>query len=148
MNEEDRMDVRRSSRIRQPMERLLESQDQQAYGRKHKTEGEEDLNDHPAQRLRARLAIAMELLMEDCEFKVNEKARAAREKAGIQLPKSYRDAINDPIYGSKWKEVIHMELSALISFGTWNIVWWKDVQGTTTISIIRWVFDVKLGPDG
>ena len=32
VNEEDRMDVRCSSRIRQPTERLLESQDQQAYG--------------------------------------------------------------------------------------------------------------------
>ena len=103
MNEdEERPDVRRSSRIRQPTEQSLESQDQQAYGRKRKTEGEEDMNDCPAQCLRARLAIAMELLMEDCEFEVNEEARAAREKAGIQLPKSYSDAVNDPVYGSKW----------------------------------------------
>ena len=78
MNEdEERPDVRRSSQIHQPTERSLESQDQQAYGRKRKTEGEEDMNDRPAQCLRARLAIATELLMEDREFKVNEEARAA-----------------------------------------------------------------------
>ena len=62
----------------------MESQDQQEYGRKRKTEGEE-ISDCPAQRLRARLAVATELLMEDREFEVNEEARAAREKAGIRL---------------------------------------------------------------
>ena len=96
----------------------MESQDQQEYGRKRKTEGEE-ISDRPAQRLRARLAVATELLMEDREFEVNEEARAAREKAGIRLPKSYSDAVNNPIYGSKWREAIHKEISALISFGTW-----------------------------
>src|SRR5699024_6399014 len=141
--------TRRSSRIRRPTEGLTESQDQQKYSRKCKTEGEgEDLNDRPAQRLRARLTVATELLMEDCEFEVNGEACAAREKAGIRLPKSYSDAVNDPVYGSKWREAIHKELSALISFGTWRVIRRKDVQGTTTISITRWVFDVKLGPDG
>ena len=143
--------TRRSSRIRQPTEGLLESQDQQAYGRKRKTEGEGDLSDRPAQRLRAmraRLAVAAELLRKDCEYELNEEARAAREKAGIRLPKSYSDAVNDPIYGSKWREAIHKEISALISFGTWRVIRRKDVQSTTTISTTRWVFDVKLGPDG
>ena len=79
----------------------MESQDQQEYSWKHKTEGEE-ISDHPAQHLQARLAVATELLMEDCEFKVNEEVHAAQEKARIQLPKSYNDAVNDPIYGSKW----------------------------------------------
>ena len=54
----------------------MESQDQQEYGWKRKTEGEE-ISDHPAQHLRARLAVATELLMEDHEFKVNKEARAA-----------------------------------------------------------------------
>ena len=79
----------------------MESQDQQEYGQKRKTQGEE-ISDHPAQHLQARLAVATELLMEDHKFKVNEEACAACEKAGIWLPKSYNDAINDPIYGSKW----------------------------------------------
>ena len=103
----------------------MESHDQQAYGWKCKPEGEEDLDDCPAQRLRARiakLAVATELLIGDHEFKINEQAHAAREKAGIRLPKSYSDAVNDPIYGSKWQEAIHKELSTLISFGTWNVI--------------------------
>ena len=64
------------------------------------------------------------------------------------MPKSYSDAVNDPIYGSKWRETIHREISALISFGTWRVIRRKDVPSTTTISTTRWVFDVKLGPDG
>ena len=100
----------------------MDSQNQQAYGRKRKPEGEEGLDDRPAQRLRARLAMATELLIGDREFEINEQARAAREKAGIRLPKSYSDAVNDPVYGSKWREAIHKELSALISFGTWNVI--------------------------
>ena len=123
MNEEDveRPDVRRSSQIHQPTERSLESLDQQEYGRKRKPEGEE-IDNRPAQHLQARMAkleVATELLIGDREFEINEQARAAREKAGIRLPKSYSDAVNDPIYGSKWREVIHKEISALISFGTW-----------------------------
>ena len=90
----------------------------------------------------------MELLRQDSKFKINEEAHTARKKAGIQLPKSYNDAINDPIYGSKWREAIHKEISALISFRTWQIIWWKDVLSTTTISTTWWVFDIKLGPDG
>ena len=53
----------------------MESQDQQEYSQKHKTEGEE-ISDCPAQYLWARLVVAMELLMEDCEFKVNEEVCA------------------------------------------------------------------------
>ena len=90
------------SQIHQPIEWLLESQNQQAYGWKCKTEGEDkNLDNYLAQHLWARLAIAMELLMKDYEFKVNEEVQAACEKAGIHLPKSYSEAVNDPIYGSK-----------------------------------------------
>ena len=106
VNEEDEEwpEVCRSSRIRRPTEGLMESHDQQAYGRKHKTEGEE-ISDRPAQCLWAQLAkleVATELLRQDSEFEVNEEVRAAQEKAGIWLPKLYNDTINDPIYGSKW----------------------------------------------
>lgn len=103
--DEEWPNVCHSSQICQPTEQSLESHDQQAYGRKRKPEGEEDLNDCPAQCLWARmakLAVAMELLIGDHEFKINEQAHATHKKAGIRLPKSYGDAVNDPIYGSKW----------------------------------------------
>lgn len=138
---------RRSARLHQPTERMQESIQQQPSSRKRKPEGEE--NDHPAQRLRAfiaQLAMAPELLMVDREYEINDQARAAREKAGIRIPRSYDEAISDPIYGSKWKEAILKELTALASFGTWRIIPRKESTGT--ISSTRWVFDVKFGPDG
>ena len=51
--------------------------------------------------IQARLVIATELLMKDHKFEVNEEAQAVCKKAGIHLPKSYSEAVNDPIYGSK-----------------------------------------------
>ena len=143
---EHQTEERRSGRTRQPSSALMESrQSEKAYGRKRKAEGE-DNDDRPAQRMRAqlaRLAVASELLVKDREYEI---AHAAREKAGIRIPKSYSEAINDPIYGAKWKEAIHKELSALISFGTWELKPRKQVDGT--ISTNRWVFDLKLGLDG
>lgn len=110
---------RHSERFRQPTERMQESIQQQ--GRKRKPEGEGE-NDRPAQHLRAFLAqMAPELLMVDREHEVNDQARAAQEKAGIRIPRSYDEAINDPIYGSSWKEAILRELTSLAGFGTWKI---------------------------
>ena len=74
--DEEWTEIHHSSQIHRPTEGLMESQDQQEYGWKHKTEGEE-ISDYPAQHLQARLAVATELLMEDCKFKVNEEAHAA-----------------------------------------------------------------------
>jgi len=141
----------RSARVRQPSERIIKSrQTEQMYGRKRKAEGEDTGNsDCPAQRMRAhlaRLAVVAELLQTDREYEVAEKACASREKAGIRIAKSYSEAVNDPIYGSKWKEAIHKELSTLINLGTWELMPRKEAEGT--ISSTRWVFDVKLGPGG
>ena len=63
----------------------------------------------PAQRIRvhlAQLAITNELHSIDHEYEIHESAMAAREKAGIKILKTYRDAVNDPIYGLKWKKAI------------------------------------------
>ena len=110
--------------------------------------------EHPPQRLQAhlaedaRLAVATELLVEDREFEVNEneEAREAREKNGIQVPRTYKEAVKDLIYGSKWKEAIYKEIVALMSFKTWRVIPRKEANGT--ISSTRWVFDAKTGPDG
>lgn len=90
--------------------------------------------------------MATELLIEDREYEITKEARAAREKAGIRIPRSYSKAINDPIFGLKWKEAIHNKLTALISFETWNIIPRREAEGT--VSSTRWVFDVKCDVDG
>lgn len=117
---------RRCACIRQPSTRMMESlENQQPRGQKHRPEGEDGEGDRPAQCLRAnlaRLAVATEMLIGDSEYNVNEGTRTMREKAGVWIPKTYGEAVNDPIYGSRWKEAIHKELSALMNCGTWNVI--------------------------
>ena len=49
---EEQTGIHHSSQIYRPTEGLMESQDQQEYSQKHKTEGEE-ISNHPAQCLQA-----------------------------------------------------------------------------------------------
>jgi hypothetical protein len=50
----------------------------------------------------ANLAIAIELYLGNHDaFKAREEV-----KEQIPIPKTYLEAINDPIYRTKWKEVI------------------------------------------
>ncbi|PYH92038.1 hypothetical protein BO71DRAFT_34635 [Aspergillus ellipticus CBS 707.79] len=113
-------------------EKQTNSQDNKAKreakrGLKRYAEGGE-IDDRPAQRLKALLAIASELWSEDHKFEIVRKA--AVTKSGIKIPRSYNKAINDPVYGTQWKEAIRRELTALISFGTWRIINRKDAEGT------------------
>jgi hypothetical protein len=41
-------------------------------------------------------------------------------EVSVPIPKSYRAAINDPIYGPKWRAAIEEELKALGINGTWR----------------------------
>jgi len=46
--------------------------------------------------------------------------RATNDKFNgqIPIPKTYKEAINDPKYGPKWHEVIKLEFNNLIQFNT------------------------------
>lgn len=69
-----------------------------------------DIDDRPTQRLRGKQAV-------------NRQAeQRAKEKAGVQIPQSYRQAVNDQVFGEKWQEAIRDELTALIKFETWRQV--------------------------
>ena len=58
----------------------------------------------------------------------------------ILILKIYQEAINDPVFVEKWKDVINLELRALISNFIWiEIVLLKD----TNLISSRWIFDVK-----
>ncbi|KAI1004161.1 hypothetical protein K3495_g4052 [Podosphaera aphanis] len=54
-------------------------------------------------------------------------------------------AISDPNYGLKWKEAIDCEIKQLLENNTWR----EDVppEGSTLVTS-KWVFTVKLKPDG
>jgi hypothetical protein len=66
-------------------------------------------------------------------------------KQNIPIPKSYNEAINDPIYAKQWKEAIQYEIGQLLTNNTWK----EEVppQGANLIST-KWVFTLKFNVDG
>ena len=53
--------------------------------------------------------------------------------------------VNDPMFGSRWREAIGQELRNLMRFGTWEFV--RRPEGRPVVSC-KWVFNVKYGHDG
>ena len=66
-------------------------------------------------------------------------------EVNVPIPKSYRTAINDSIYGPKWRTAIEEELKALGVNGTWR----EEIppKGVNLVST-KWVFTVKVKADG
>lgn len=54
------------------------------------------------------------------------------DEGRIPIPGTYQEAVNDPIFGSRWKEAIHRELQSLMKFGIWEVVWRDDIGGRVT----------------
>jgi hypothetical protein len=63
----------------------------------------------------------------------------------IRIPRSYDDAINDPVYGPEWHEAIRTELRQLIMNGTFH-----EVQKPPSVNVVtaKWVFAVKYALNG
>lgn len=177
MDNQEYGEMRKSSQTKRPSRQLLEAQEseriQDSQGKKRDAEGE--FSQRPTQRVRSRrarkqerveaprdasekrrnhesvrLGLAVELILSPEEQSEESRAYAASQQVdGIPIPKTYKEAVQHPIYGTQWQEAIHNEISTLIKFGTWKIVRRRDVidQGFN-ISTTRWVFDLKIGPDG
>lgn len=63
----------------------------------------------------------------------------------IHKPKSYKEAINDPIHRWQWREAIEKELQNLENYQTW--VYNKLLLGRKVIGS-KWIFKVKYNSDG
>lgn len=61
------------------------------------------------------------------------------------IPKTYAEAINDPIYGAHWKQAISEELTKLQALNTWKAV--PLPPGKKAIGY-KWVFTIKYTPTG
>jgi len=66
-------------------------------------------------------------------------------KLVIPVPVSWKDAINDPVWGELWKEAIKAELIALAANGTWEVV---TPPTNANIVTSKWVFKAKMHIDG
>jgi hypothetical protein len=77
------------------------------------------------------------------------KAQLEEEKktkhVEIPTPRTYAEAIEDPVWGEIWKEAIQTELRALAANGTWEEV--VPPKGANIVTS-KWVFKPKLNLDG
>jgi hypothetical protein len=60
-------------------------------------------------------------------------------------PRTYQDAITDPIYGTQWKAAVQDELDKLQGMSAWKVV---DRPPSRKIVGSKWVFKVKYTPSG
>lgn len=74
-----------------------------------------------------------------------EYAFAVDVIAGISLPKTFSEAINDPKYSQEWQSAMSEEITGLTGNGTWKEV--VPPKGANMVST-KWVYTVKLKPDG
>ncbi|RKF57445.1 hypothetical protein GcM3_188040 [Golovinomyces cichoracearum] len=107
-------------------------------------------NSHRNKILRAMLAIID--IVEDADDDNTENAllsdllvSTALIRQEIPIPRTYKQAVNDPTYGKMWREVIEEEIKSLTANQTWEEVF--KPYNANLISI-KWVFTVKLKPDG
>ena len=66
-------------------------------------------------------------------------------KNRIPIPKTYQEAMNDPVFAEEWKDAMDIELEALIDNSTW-----METIAPADANLVssRWVFDVKYNSTG
>ncbi len=75
-----------------------------------------------------------------------EQAMSITESTSkIHEPKTYDEAISDPIHGRRWREVIGEELQNLESHHTWE---YEQLPNDRKAIGSKWIFKVKYHPDG
>ena len=113
---------------------------------------EEELNTRQTKKLKAFLAKIVKIkptrVSEIDAIEMGYAAAILKEgdvEINVPIPKSYRAAINDPVYGPKWRTAIQEELKGLGVNGTWK----EEIppKGVNLVST-RWVFTVKVKADG
>jgi hypothetical protein len=154
----DGTNLRRSERIRKPTQAAVESNETEKIYSKSRQEKRREAREatidkasptaHEERRLRevANLAVAIELFLGDNDefaYRMNPKFDIKGEQ--IPIPKTYEEAVNDPTFGSQWRQAIGLEIQNLIRFGTWQFV--KRPKHQAVISC-KWVFDIKYSGDG
>jgi hypothetical protein len=117
--------------------------------KRHASSSEEEFDTRALKKIKAFLAKA-EKIQAISELDALEMGFAAMIlkdgdiEINVPIPKSYKAAVNDPVYGAKWRAAIEEELKALKINGTWK----EEVppKGTNLVST-KWVFTVKVKAD-
>lgn len=104
-------------------------------------------NEEPeAKRIRAMISILNWFEDEDILTEEEEIAMFSfATKVNIPIPKTYKEAVNDPKYAKQWKEAIQQEIGQLLVNNTWKEG--TPPEGANLIST-KWVFTLKFNVDG
>lgn len=70
---------------------------------------------------------------------------ASKTSSKVYKPKSYDEAVADPINGTHWRQAVEEELHNLRKHYTWSYE--RLPEGQKGIGC-KWVFKVKYNPDG
>ncbi|KAF7573927.1 hypothetical protein PtrM4_055500 [Pyrenophora tritici-repentis] len=131
----------------EPVQSLPEAPRYFTRGSKRKRAGEDTAEDERFRKIIKAVLAQVNLTDKetDEDAYIFEKAFPATEIAGIQIPKTYQQAIRDLRYGNQWKAAVLEEITSLIENGTWEeVVPPKDAN----IVDSKWVFTIKTKPDG
>jgi hypothetical protein len=70
--------------------------------------------------LNDKIASNLTVLLADIREHPDDIALPALEVLGIKIPRTYKEAISDPKYGSEWKSTVDEEIKSLVQNGTWE----------------------------
>ena len=115
-----------------------------------KQKQDNDKNEHCDKILRAFAALIAEELDADDYNNIEEALAAftngpATSKINIPTPTTYKQAVEDPVWGELWREAIQAELNALQANGTWEEI--VPPKGANIVTS-KWVFKPKLHSNG
>lgn len=81
------------------------------------------------------------------EFSYHVNNKWEQFNAMIPILANYHQAIEDPVYGTRWREAIRAELQSLIKFATWDVARRDDVY-PNNVATAKWVFAMEYGNVG
>jgi hypothetical protein len=106
-----------------------------------------DAEDENSEERQAKIVKAMLAILLDPEAEGEDELAllASQHDLDIPIPRTYKEAVNDPEYGQSWRDAIQEELASLQVNGTWE----EQIppKGANLVST-KWVFTIKVDADG
>jgi hypothetical protein len=116
LSQDERVPDLVNKELRNPVKDLPEAPRYFTRGSKRKRSSEDTVEDERFQKIIKAMLAQVDLTDEQGQF--FEKAFPATEIAGIPIPQTYQQAINDPKYRNRWKAAVLEEIISLIENGT------------------------------
>lgn len=114
---------------------------------KRKREEDEVVEDERFAKIIRAMLAQVDLTEEEFAFITSTFSSAfpAEEIAGIKIPRTYKEAVNDPKYGKQWINAMREEIISLLENGTF-----KEVVPPEASNLVssKWVYTIKLNADG